>query len=264
MNYIYASIPPPAMLIHQNCAMPYRQLNLNDAAAFLQLDPQTLRAMALRAGIPCNHQGERFLFEQEDLDAWYSERILHEAVVKPLDEARRDSQVASACRPLILTPLCSPDAIDSAMKGKTQTAVLRDLTRLATNTGLLYNPDDLYEELRKREKIGTTAIDNGVALPHPLQRDNYMFEASFVCVGRLHNPIFFGAAPDNSKTDLFFLICCKENQLHLQVLTQICMLCLNTSILADLRSCDSPTEIYEVISNRETELNAAKPRKGKR
>ncbi|NMA46899.1 MAG: PTS transporter subunit EIIA [Lentisphaerae bacterium] len=244
--------------------MAYRQLNLNDAAAFLQLDPQELRAMALRGEIPCSRQGERFLFEQEDLDAWYSERILHEAVVTPLDEVRRDSHVACTSRPLILTPLCSPESIDGAMRGKTQAAVLRNLTKLATDTGLLYNPEDLYEELRKREKIGTTAIDNGVALPHPLQRDNYMFEASFVCVGRLLSPIFFGAAPDNSKTDLFFLICCREDQLHLQVLTQICMLCLNTDIIAELRNSEGPEEMYDAIRKCETELNAAKPRKGKR
>jgi PTS system nitrogen regulatory IIA component len=256
--------PVPARPLYSKPHMPYRQLSLNDAAAFLQLDPQTLRGMALRAEIPCKCQGERFLFEQEDLDAWYSERILHEAVVRPLDEARRDSRVSNEQRPLLLTPLCSPSAMNCAMKGKTLSAVLRELTKLASNTGLLYDPEDLYRELRKREKIGTTAIDNGVALPHPLQRDEYMFEASFICIGRLHNPIFFGAAPDNSKTDLFFLICCKENQLHLQLLTQICMLCLNTSILSDLRQCESSDEMYNLIRERETELNAITSRKEKR
>lgn len=243
--------------------MPYRQLSLADAAAFLHLDPQSLRAMAVHAEIPCTRQGERFLFDQEDLDSWYSERILHNAVIRPLDEARRDSLNAKENRPLILTPLCSTNAIDDALQGKTQTAILRELTKLATATGLLYNPDDLLEELRKREKIGTTAIDGGVALPHPLQRDNYMFENSFVCVGRLRSPIFYGAAPDNSKTDLFFLICCKENQLHLQVLTQICMLCLNTGLLAELRSAESPDAMLVAIQQAEIELNTLKPHKGK-
>ncbi len=79
-----------------------------------------------------------------------------------------------------------------------------------------------------------------------------MFADSFIGLGRTLHPVPFGA-PDGQKTDLFFLICCQNDRLHLHVLARLCVMGTQTDLLSKLRSAPSTVEMAEGMRLSEKE-----------
>ena len=220
--------------------MPVKLLNLNDAAQFLQMDEKELRAMAMAGEVPCLQQGERLMFEREELDNWYTNRLLHHLPLKPA--ARKNSPPEG----LKLADYCRVETMEANLQGKTKPAVLKALTELAECSGLLYDPAEFLENLRKREEIASTAMSEGVALVHPENRDEFLCEEPFVCIAKARTPVFFGE--ENGKpTDLFFVIAGPDDAQHLRLLSRICQLIATTTLLQKLREAETPEEMFEAI-----------------
>jgi PTS system nitrogen regulatory IIA component len=74
-----------------------------------------------------------------------------------------------------------------------------------------------------------------------------------VVLGKTVQHIFFGAQ-DGEQTDLFFLICCTDDALHLHVLARLCMLAHGTLLLSDLRAATTADEMYHTLRRAELEL----------
>ena len=91
---------------------------------------------------------------------------------------------------------------------------------------------------------------------HPLVRDDFLVEDSFVCIAKTPRPVFFGQADDGQGTDLFFLICGLESFQHLQTLSRVSLLCSRTSLPEDLRAAETPAEMYAALQNAENALLA--------
>ncbi|MGI6355387.1 MAG: PTS transporter subunit EIIA [Lentisphaerae bacterium] len=235
--------------------MAYQLLSLEKTAELLQMDCKTLRSLAVAAEIPCVLQGNRYLFDADAVQNWYSHRLLHND--KP---EKRDSLPASVIEDLLegtpITSLCRQESMHPSLPGRSRSAILKALTELAETTGLLYDPKDLYEGLRQREEEYSTAMNGGIAMPHPLVRDDFLFEDSFVCIAKTPRPVFFGQADDGQGTDLFFLICGLESFQHLQTLSRVSLLCSRTSLPEDLRAAETPAEMYAALQNAENALLA--------
>ena len=219
--------------------MALNLLSLKDAAAFLGMEPGELRQMAVCGEIPCVQQGERMLFEYGELDTWFTKRLVRHEPVK-LCEA-----------PVVsLSSLCSVETMDCALPGKTKSAVLKSLTALAERSGLLYDPKEFEDELRKREEIGSTAMAEGVALVHPNRRDEYICEGPFVAIARSERPVFFGEA-DGIPTDIFFVVSSPDNLEHLHILARVCEILLKSNLLTALREAQSPEEMLAAVQAAE-------------
>ena len=235
---------------------PHR-LTLEQAADFLQMDTSELMSMAVQGEIPCQQQGKRFFFEQDALDAWCSQKIIKHSVSRKKngDKKKKPSNPRTSIpeepeEEPIIAELCMEELMETDMQAKSMPAVLKELVKLAENSGYLYDPQDLYNELHAREEEASTAIDFGVAIPHPNRKLQVeLFSDSFICIAKLEQPIFFGStALHNEKTDIFFLVCCLDSDLHLKLLQRICVLCAETSLVQDLRDATSPSEMMKIIT----------------
>jgi mannitol/fructose-specific phosphotransferase system IIA component (Ntr-type) len=126
---------------------------------------------------------------------------------------------------------------------------LADKTRQVTDRGAL------LESLEAREALGSTAVPGGLSLPHPRFHDPYLFATSFLVVGRPIQEIYFGA-PDGGPTDLFFLICCQDDRLHLLVLARLCLLAQKTDLLEHLRVAPDAGGMRDSLITAEQQLLA--------
>ena len=235
---------------------PHR-LTLEQAADFLQMDTSELMSMAVQGEIPCQQQGKRFFFEQDALDAWCSQKIIKHSVSRKKNGDKkkkpsnpRTSVPEEAEEEPIIADLCMEELMETDMQAKSMPAVLKELVKIAERSGYLYDPQDLYNELHAREEEASTAIDFGVAIPHPNRKLQIeLFSDPFICIAKLEQPIFFGStALHNEKTDIFFLVCCLDSDLHLKLLQRICVLCAETSLVQDLRDATSPSEMMKIIT----------------
>jgi PTS system nitrogen regulatory IIA component len=234
--------------------MPYRTLNLEQTAEYLRLKPSDLQQLVRRQEIPCEIIGGRCIFRQCELDAWASRRILG-MVDKSLADYHK---VTTRERDLshdaaIVTELTRPEFVHTDVPARTKPSLLREMTHLADLTGLLFSPDDLLASLEKRESLCSTAISDGIALLHPRNHEPYMFQDSFIVLGRTAHPLPFGA-PDGTTTDIFFLICCQEDRLHLHVLARICMMCRSTHLISNMRQAPDAAGIFSALCAAESEI----------
>ena len=235
--------------------MPHRMLTLAEAAEYLHLAPAALERLVKREEIPAEHQGARVMFRRKDIDAWASQRILGLP-----GQALHDYHAASSARvhaialqgPL-LPQLMTADRIDPELHSRTRSSVQRDMVALAESTDLVSNPRELLETLEERERLCSTALPGGLALLHPRHHEPYMFADSFIALGRSLQPIHFGAQ-DGTSTDLFFLVCCQDDLIHLHTLARLCSLYQNTNMLAELRQAETAAEMMQAMVSAEDSL----------
>ncbi|MFA5042710.1 MAG: PTS sugar transporter subunit IIA [Kiritimatiellia bacterium] len=232
--------------------MPYRTFNLNEAAEYLHLARADLETMVQRREIPVETQRQRLVFRKKEIDAWASQRILGLSPQR-LTTYHKQTSALTRDRALVVTTLVRPEVIDPALPSKTKASVLRDMVALADRTGLLCNPHDFLQSLVEREHLCSTALSDGIALLHPRNHDPYVVMNSFIGIGRAIHPVPFGA-PDGNRTDLFFLIGCQDDRLHLHVLARLCMLSKQTKVLRQLREAESADAMAAILRRAEEEV----------
>ena len=111
-----------------------------------------------------------------------------------------------------------------------------------------YNIDKnlLLNNLIKREKIGTTTIGNGIAIPH-VQNNQIIKPCCIITI--LSDGLDFDAL-DNNPVDLIVFLILPEvsKPENLQILAQISRLLRNTEITDKLRGCKSEESAFAIIS----------------
>ncbi len=235
--------------------MPFRIFNLSEAAEYLHLQEERVRELARLGEIPCEKQGGRLIFRHNAVDEWASRRLLASSAEKLADfHSRSTAKYHDLSDEAAIVPvLVKPEWIQPAMTCRSKSSVLREMVELADRTGLLCYRDELLESLVEREKLCSTALSGGLALLHPRNHEPYMFEDSFVVVGKTVGQIPFGS-PDRSTTDIFFLICSQDDRIHLHVLARLCMMCHQTSLLMEMRGTDDPRELHRILIAAEQQV----------
>ena len=104
---------------------------------------------------------------------------------------------------------------------------------------------------------GLLTEECGLALLHSRNPDSYLFETSFLALGRSIQQIPFGA-PDGQPTDLFFLIGCPDDRMHLHALARLCLMAQKTTVLADLRQAADAEAMCDCIIAAEQAVLASR------
>ncbi|MBN1270170.1 MAG: PTS sugar transporter subunit IIA [Kiritimatiellae bacterium] len=235
--------------------MPYRMFNLDEVADYLHIQKDEVEEMVRSNLIPHERQGPRVVFRQKDVDTWATRRILG-LPKKDLTSFHKKTSAKAhdlSQQHAIIPELMRAEWIEPGLSSRTKPSLIRDMVKLARKTGLLIHESELVQTLTQREQMASTALAGGIALLHPEHHRPYMFEDSFVVLGRAVQPVPFGS-PDGQTSDLFFLICCQDDRIHLHVLARLCMMCHHTSLLLDLREAAGREEMYRALVAAENEV----------
>ena len=129
--------------------------------------------------------------------------------------------------------------------GTSKKQVLEELSKLA-GFKLGINSRELLENLTKREKLGSTAVGNGIAIPHANVTN---IDKPHVFVSTLVKGLDFNST-DDLPVDIIFLLIAPNNKgsEHLQALALISRLLRNKELTTKLRGCKSAESALAVIS----------------
>ena len=219
------------------------RLSLAQVADYLRIEPIQVSRLVRQGDIPFSGTTAKPLFDRGEIDAWASRRILGMTDKRLANyHAESERPAKGGAEAFAVCDMISAERIVIDLPSKTKASVLADVTKIADDAGLLYNPHDLLESLKAREELCSTGLGNGVAIIHPRHHDPYLATESFLLLARAAHPGHFGA-PDGKPTDLFFVLVCQDDRHHLQSLTHLCLMFTQTSLLAELRAAESADEM---------------------
>ncbi len=143
------------------------------------------------------------------------------------------------------------EAIISELTAGNKTATLKELAApLAKATEL--DLDTLVNVLIDREKLGSTGIGGGVAIPHGKLKDLTEITLAF---GRSRQGVGFDSL-DGEPTHIFFLLLTPENNtgLHLKMLARISRLLKQEPFKEKLLQAETGDELYQVIQGEDEDF----------
>lgn len=188
------------------------QLTVRDAAKHLGVSEQALIRWAERGELPAQRVNGQFRFNRVELLEWAAERRLP---VSPeiLEEPGARSPRTS------LSAAVRAGGVHAGVPGGDRERALR-----AVVERLPLPPDAdralLLDTLLAREKLGSTALGGGVAIPHPRDPIVLRVPAPVLAVCYLEPPADFGA-PDGRPVDVLFVMITPSVRDHLHLLAAL-------------------------------------------
>lgn len=141
--------------------------------------------------------------------------------------------------------LITPHAVLPALKAASKKQALQELARKAVDlTG--QHERAIFDVLLERERLGTTGVGHGIAIPHGklpgLTRVHGLF-------ARLDKPIDFDSI-DDQPVDLVFLLLAPEHSGadHLKALARVSRMLRDANVCAKLRGSDNADAIFAILT----------------
>lgn len=148
-----------------------------------------------------------------------------------------------------IVDLITPKSVIANLRVTSKKQALQELARLAA--GLTDEPERaIFDVLLERERLGTTGVGAGVAIPHGklpgLKRLHGVF-------ARLETPIDFESV-DEQPVDLIFLLLAPESAGadHLKALARVSRLLRDREMCEKLRGSDTTDAIYSLLTDTST------------
>ena len=106
--------------------------------------------------------------------------------------------------------------------------------------------ETVYNALCAREEVLSTAVGNGIALPHARAPIMRTAEEQRICVVYLKNPIDM-KAPDEREVFVMFILLAHNSQIHLKVLSSLAALFRDTKFKKALELCSDEAVLSSII-----------------
>ncbi|MGO8988212.1 MAG: PTS sugar transporter subunit IIA [bacterium] len=137
----------------------------------------------------------------------------------------------------------------SDLKGTDKPSILKELSNVLVKSCQGTSVEELLQVLLDREKLGSTGIGEGIAIPHGRLKKLKKF---FVSFGRSLKGVDFDSI-DQKPSHLFFLVIAPENSAvdNLKLLGRIVTLLKEPSFKKRLMEAPSQRELFQVISEED-------------
>ena len=143
----------------------------------------------------------------------------------------------------ILTP--ARVAVSSGISSKK--GVLEELARLIAEDTSDLTQTEIFDSLCARERLGSTGLGHGVAIPHGRLKGGKQTLGAFI---QLHDGVDYDAV-DQQPVDLLFALLVPEESTdeHLQILARLAEMFSDTDLVARLRRASSSNRLYELLKD---------------
>lgn len=184
-------------------------LTVRDTARLLQVSEKTVYRWIAERGLPARRVGDQYRLSRADVLEWATS---NRVAVSPEIFAEPE---ATGPLPTLADALAAGGVV-YRVEGLGRDEVLRSMVtslRLPEDS----DPDFVFEVLRARENLGSTAVGDGVAIPHPRHPLVLHVGRPSITLGFLETPVDFGAL-DGKPVGTLFVILSPTVRAHLHLL----------------------------------------------
>lgn len=218
---------------------PEQLMTLRDLAGYLNLNQRTVLKLATEGTLPGVRLGAQWRFKRAVIDAWLGDQMLG---------VRRSEQgplpAGAADREFPLTACLAEDQILPALASSSFTGALGELAALAESLRLVRDKTWFLGGLVERENVLSTAVGNGLAFPHTLERHPDQVMRPFILVGRSALGLDAGA-PDGQPVKLVFVMGLRYQELHLPWLAKLSAMLSREGAREELLQAADERELYQ-------------------
>jgi PTS system nitrogen regulatory IIA component len=155
-------------------------------------------------------------------------------------------------QPMKLSELINEQNVIPDLKAKDKKGVLEELVDALLGRESTLDKNALVRVLLERERLGSTGIGDGVAIPHGKFSGIGQPSISF---GRSRKGLYFESM-DGEPTHLFFLLVAPENSasIHLKALARIAKILKNSAFRKELMEASGTHSLYQLIIQNDDEF----------
>lgn len=150
-----------------------------------------------------------------------------------------------------ITELLTKDRMNLDLKSTSKDDVIKEIASTFLETGIVDNLDGFIEEIKNREGLSSTALEEGIAIPHA--KTKYVKKPA-LSFGRSKAGIDYESL-DGELSTIFFMIAAPENanNAHIETLARLTQLLLDTDFRNALLESETKEEILDLINKKENE-----------
>ncbi|HEB29606.1 MAG TPA: helix-turn-helix domain-containing protein [Spirochaetes bacterium] len=222
-------------------------MTLSEVAGYLKLSEKTVLRMVHKDKIPCAKIASQWRFVRSVIDDW----LISKMKVVPKNDLARVIESGSPIVPL--SRLIKKDLIVMDIKPGTKNEVLEQLARPVLRNGTVHDASGFLEKLMHRERMATTAIGKGVAIPHMRNPRENPISGPALVIGICKAGTDFEAL-DKKKTYLFFFICTDSEVIHLRVMGKLAGLMRDEITVSRLIESNGRDVVLKIILEKEQDI----------
>ncbi len=215
-------------------------LTIRDVAKYLKMNERSIYKLVHQGLIPTFKIASQWRFRKNIVDAWLESQMTSPVNSLP-EENFQDAPISS---------LLKPEGIKTRLSGRRKNEVLEELADLMVEAHFIKDRDRFLREILNRERLCTTAIQKGVAMPHPRRNGNHFTRRAALVFGCSREGVDFGSL-DGEPTHLFFMLCAPEDHLHLKIMAKINKLLARSEVREELIAATSPEHVILIIQREE-------------
>jgi PTS system nitrogen regulatory IIA component len=143
--------------------------------------------------------------------------------------------------------LLNPERIACDATVSSKKRALEKLSSLLTDSIPNLTEDEIFESLIGRERLGSTGIGHGVAIPHARLQGREKVIGAFL---KLDNGVDFDSI-DNTPVDLLFALLVPDHftDEHLEILSSLAKLFSDEKLCEKIRAGNNNQQIYELLTS---------------
>jgi PTS system nitrogen regulatory IIA component len=147
---------------------------------------------------------------------------------------------------MALVDLIRPEVVKVPLVSTNKPDVIRELVELLRDAGLITDVEAVYDALMARESLGSTGLEQGIAVPHA---KTPAVNSLTVALGISPRGIDFQAI-DGNPSKLFFLLLAPPGQSgpHIEALADIARITRSRAFCRTVIGSTSPEEVVELFS----------------
>ncbi len=223
------------------------QLTAVDAGTALHTDERTVLRWIRNDNLPAEQIRGNYYINRVDLLEWATE---HGLKLDPKVFALDDSDDIRPLPPL--TQALEAGGIHYQVPGTDVQTVLHNVVDLLQLPEEL-DPEFVLQVLLAREAVGTTAVGDGIAIPHVRNPLLLRLPVPKVALCFLAQPVDFGAV-DGKPVQILFTITSPTVRTHLHLLSKLAYCLRDDSLRHELKNTSRPESILAAIRNIEADI----------
>lgn len=149
-----------------------------------------------------------------------------------------------------LSNILAPDRTVCGLKKSSKKQLLEYIAELASRYYPKLSLQDIYQALDARERLGSTNLGSGIAIPHCRLPQITSIYGIFIT---LYKPIKYDETPESEPIDVVFALFVPNDMVdeHIQTLAAIANQLKKSTLCQQLRQCTNHYRLYELITKNE-------------